>query len=275
MGYSVKRGSEGAVRVDAASEVEAARKYGARLGFNGQITVGPEPMTYRVQHRAYSDPLVLKVWSTRSVKAAPEGQAREALLSYIAGTGLYGGAAAEYPLFTSRRARHRPGGLGYTQTGRADLAVFAPDHTHGYEIKTQTDSLTRLPKQWPEYVAGFDRASFVLAPRHFDRAARILPETVGLLLLEGGTVKPQRTARPGPRPDPIRYLLGLWRVELEGIASGYLDMKKTALKKADMFTLAYALSRQVEYGDLIKEVRVKRLGRKEGKREAWRLPSLS
>ena len=67
---------------------------------------------------------------------------------------------------------------------RADVAVIG-DLLYGFEIKTERDSLKRLPRQADAYTRVFDRCHVVVAPCHLDRAAEMLPPWWGVLVIEG------------------------------------------------------------------------------------------
>jgi hypothetical protein len=57
---------------------------------------------------------------------------------------------------------------------RADVAVIGGT-IDGFEIKTERDTLKRLPRQAEAYTRIFDRCHAVLAHRHVDKAMEMLP----------------------------------------------------------------------------------------------------
>src|SRR5207302_5381333 len=61
----------------------------------------------------------------------------------------------------------------YGGANRADYAALN-GVSHGYEIKSDRDTLTRLPQQLDAYSAGFERATLVSAPRHLSDAKKII-----------------------------------------------------------------------------------------------------
>jgi hypothetical protein len=65
---------------------------------------------------------------------------------------------------------------------KADL-VLINGETIAYEIKTELDSLDRLPSQLASYQAAFDRVYVVSHEKHLERIAERLPSEVGLLCL--------------------------------------------------------------------------------------------
>jgi hypothetical protein len=73
--------------------------------------------------------------------------------------------------------------LPLLRTGRADVA-YVNGVMAGYEIKSEGDTLSRLPLQIPMYEAVFDYCSIVVAPVHLKRARAALPRSWGILLAD-------------------------------------------------------------------------------------------
>jgi hypothetical protein len=98
---------------------------------------------------------------------------------------------------------------------RADLAVIGT-HIDGFEIKTERDTLRRLPRQASAYARLFDRCIAVVAARHHDAAAELLPAWWGLTTVSVNgcvTFVDVRPARPNPAVDPETLVRLLWRDE--------------------------------------------------------------
>lgn len=71
--------------------------------------------------------------------------------------------------------------LGICQgSARVDVAVVN-EILHGYEIKSDADSLRRLPLQAETYSRVFDRMTLVVGSRHFTQARKIIPCWWGLV----------------------------------------------------------------------------------------------
>lgn len=98
---------------------------------------------------------------------------------------------------------------------RADV-VTVGDSLDGYEIKSDGDTLARLPAQAEAYSAVFDRCTLVCAPKHLPGGRRMVPAWWGLVVADGG-LEPVRPALPNPsiRPDVLAQLL--WRAEAAAI----------------------------------------------------------
>ncbi len=121
----------------------------------------------------------------------------------------------------------RPGALVVDElslgpSARADV-VFLDSLITGYEIKSDLDSLARLPRQRLAYEAVCDRVWLVTTARHLDSAARLLPDWWGLALASasasGVELRIERTARAHGQQDSRALARLLWRRELAEICA--------------------------------------------------------
>ncbi len=96
---------------------------------------------------------------------------------------------------------------------RVDLSVVN-GLLHGYEIKSDRDSLRRLNGQIELYGKVFDRATLVVGVRHLAEALDSVPEWWGVLLArrsaKGLQLKTMRAARSNPKKDPRALVELLW-----------------------------------------------------------------
>ena len=100
---------------------------------------------------------------------------------------------------------------------RADLALIGRELC-GYEIKTERDTLRRLPRQAAAYGRVFDRCTVVTAPRHTKAAVGLLPEWWGVVevSVNGHVAFEQiRPARQNSDLDPETLVRLLWRSEVQ------------------------------------------------------------
>lgn len=102
-------------------------------------------------------------------------------------------------------------------SARIDVAVVN-GLLHGYEIKTERDSLRRLPNQLRAYNEVFDRATLVVGTRHLVRAEAMLPDWWGIQRIricakDRVGFELIRTALPNPELDPLSVTKLLWREE--------------------------------------------------------------
>lgn len=137
----------------------------------------------------------------------------------------------------------------YWGEARVDVADIGPGHIEGWEIKSDHDSLGRLPSQVSIYVGVFDRMVLVTGDRYLGLAPTLVPSWWGL---SRATPTGLETVRaPLRNPDQRAYPLAslLWRDELLGVlAAAGLDKGHRSKAKP---TLCYLL------GDLLPLPRVR------------------
>lgn len=96
---------------------------------------------------------------------------------------------------------------------RVDLSVVN-GLLHGYEIKSDRDSLRRLNNQVELYGKVFDRATLVVGERHLAEALDNVPVWWGILLAHRSAKKLQiktvRSPRSNPKKDPRALVELLW-----------------------------------------------------------------
>lgn len=96
---------------------------------------------------------------------------------------------------------------------RVDLALVGAD-LHGFEIKSERDSLARLASQAETYSRVLDRATLVVGERHLAEALLIVPSWWGILRVSHGYQGPEfsvyREAKPNPNLDPRSLVELLW-----------------------------------------------------------------
>lgn len=140
---------------------------------------------------------------------------------------------------------------------RIDMAVLN-GHMHGFEIKSDRDTLQRLPKQIEEYARVFDYLTLVTGPQYVDLVASRIPPWVGLASV--GTDKRSRQLLVEVRdplfnsntdPDALTRLL--WKQELILCHSHFATGVKTS--KLTHQQLAESLALILPHGTLRDEVR--------------------
>ena len=104
---------------------------------------------------------------------------------------------------------------------RIDIAVIN-GHIRGLEIKAEADTLDRLPHQIAGYGDVVDKASLIVAPRHFDAALKIIPDWWGVVVVDRGTYSGInfhriRSERVNRAVDPLILARLLWRPEAQAI----------------------------------------------------------
>lgn len=121
---------------------------------------------------------------------------------------------------------------------RVDVAVIN-GHLAGYELKSERDTLRRLPTQVAVYSRVLDRATLVVAERHLHHAQPLLPEWWGVMVASStptGVVLEDHTApaeNPGISADDVVQLL--WReevlaeLELRGLDAGVRSKSRAVM----------------------------------------------
>ena len=71
-------------------------------------------------------------------------------------------------------------------TARVDFAIVN-GVMHGYEIKSDRDTLKRLPEQIKEFSAVFDKMTLVVGKRYLYQAIHIVPEWWGIIVAKSDT----------------------------------------------------------------------------------------
>lgn len=126
-----------------------------------------------------------------------------------------------------KRARACPNTIVIDEFGvdhgacRVDIAVIN-GHIRGMEIKADADVLDRLPGQIQAYGTVVDRATLIAAPRHIERALRMLPDWWGMIVADrhaSGKIgfRTVRAERANRKVDPLTLARLLWRPEAAAI----------------------------------------------------------
>lgn len=99
---------------------------------------------------------------------------------------------------------------------RIDIAVVN-GLLHGYEIKSEQDTLTRLPQQIDHYGRVFDKVTLVVGERHLSAASDEVPSWWGISVVrtkdQGHRVIKVRGGKMNPKVDPYHLAQLLWRDE--------------------------------------------------------------
>ena len=131
--------------------------------------------------------------------------------------------------------------LGLCQgLARVDVAVINGT-VHGYEIKSERDTLSRLPSQSDTYNRVFDYVTIVTSTAHVKKIADVVPKwwgiSVALPQLNDVKIVKNRLPRLNRRVDPFALAQLLWREEvLEelgalGLAAGMKSKPRMELWK--------------------------------------------
>jgi hypothetical protein len=99
---------------------------------------------------------------------------------------------------------------------RIDLAVVNGD-LHGFELKSDRDTLARLSEQADIYARVFDRVTLVVGERHARGAVEVVPDWWGIRVARaesrGLHFFDLKLAMNNPSLDPVSVAMLLWRDE--------------------------------------------------------------
>jgi hypothetical protein len=121
----------------------------------------------------------------------------------------------------------------FANRARIDIAVIN-GHLLGYEIKSDRDTIGRLPDQVAVYGQIFDFTSVISGPKHINKLIDFLPHYCGLVLSEphNGEIKLTMVVEPSYSTDLSAFHIAslLWHDEacslLKGIGLGKGVRKK-------------------------------------------------
>lgn len=123
---------------------------------------------------------------------------------------------------------------------RVDVAVVN-GLIHGFEIKSDRDTLLRLPQQVALYGSVLDRVTLVVGSRHLEAAREIVPSWWGVEKVElkedQVVFDSLRWPAPNPKIDPLSVAKLLWREEALSLlkerdaARGYLSKTRLSIYK--------------------------------------------
>jgi hypothetical protein len=139
-------------------------------------------------------------------------------------------------------------------TVRVDIAVVN-GRLHGYEIKSDADTLERLPAQVEGYGRVLDRVTLVVGSRHASAASRLVPDWWGVCVAQedaSGTIAFRTARRERTNPDLNLEAVAslLWRdealalLQARGRARGLVSKPRRDLYRALVATLAPTVLRR-------------------------------
>lgn len=140
---------------------------------------------------------------------------------------------------------------------RVDVAVLN-GAMHGFEIKSDRDTLERLPAQERIYSAALDRVTLVIGKAHACTALELVPDWWGIKVVSSGRrgavhFLEQRRPRQNPRIDPVAVASLLWRRELEDLLEQFGGAR--GLRSKPRHRLAQELATRLSLKALREQVR--------------------
>lgn len=129
---------------------------------------------------------------------------------------------------------------------RVDVAVVN-GIMHGYEIKSDLDTLYRLPRQLEYYNRAFERMTIVVSRKYLDEVKEIVPDWWGIKTISRDKKRliNIRKGRKVCHQDPSLIIKLLWKKELEGLVD-FLGLPKD-LKKVRKKQLLKILMEEADF----------------------------
>jgi len=139
---------------------------------------------------------------------------------------------------------------------RIDIAVIN-GVIHGYEIKSEQDTLNRLPNQINYFNKSLEKISVVTNNSHLKQIRKQIPQWWGLLVIKNdgknNTVTELRKAKNNPLLDSLSLLQVLWKEELIALIDKYrVKVSRHSNKKKLRESIADSLGNSI----LSQEVRL-------------------
>jgi len=155
---------------------------------------------------------------------------------------------------------------------RADI-VTVNGLLHGYEIKSDADTLSRLSKQAEAYNRVFDKMTLVVGEKHILNAIEIVPDWWGIILAKGSNegavvLSTIRKARKNPSQDKLSVSRLLWKNEALAALEKINKAKGMRSKRREI--IYEKLSESLSLRDLLEIVKEEILVN----REDWRSDQL-
>ncbi|WP_144946208.1 sce7726 family protein [Pseudomonas oryzihabitans] len=141
---------------------------------------------------------------------------------------------------------------------RVDVAVVN-NSIHGYELKSDSDNLDRLPFQIATYSRSLDKATLVVAEKHLKKSVDLLPDWWGIKVVTTGSrgavnISTVRPVSYNSSISPFHLAHLLWRPEVEDIlrAKG-LPEKLLRTNKAGLYKLLVETSKLSELRKYVRD----------------------
>lgn len=150
---------------------------------------------------------------------------------------------------------------------RIDLAVVGDARLIGWEIKTRTDRLARLPRQQQVYSKVFDRMWLAADERHIERALAVIPNWWGVVRVDDRDgechLTQLRASRLNRDVDLYSLVRLLWRDEVlsELVALDLAEGRTRTPKRELWVALANAAPRHISASRLRGRVRARLMAR--------------
>ena len=103
-------------------------------------------------------------------------------------------------------------------TRRVDLAVVKSNRLYAYEIKSEADTLVRLPGQIESYLEYFDKVTVISARKHIKKILEMAPQNVEVWEIHSEKLNIIRRGKTNIVTDKLKFLELMTVVDLIKIA---------------------------------------------------------
>lgn len=148
--------------------------------------------------------------------------------------------------------------LGICQgESRIDIAVINGEF-QGYEIKSEYDTLNRLPGQVELFNKVFDRITLVTAENHYSKAFKIIPDWWGIMVAEqysnGVFLKSIRKARKNKNTEAFHIAQLLWKDEVISVIKEIIPNAKLSNKnRYDLWNILVSITSKNELNTIVRD----------------------
>lgn len=130
--------------------------------------------------------------------------------------------------------------LGLCQgDARIDIAIVN-GHLHGFEIKSESDTLERLPSQIKIYSRVMDKVTIVTGENHVEKVSNLVPDWWGIKVVihnkNSFNFKSIKRPKQNKNVDPFALVQLLWKEEALGILEHFaLDKGVRSKSRVEMW----------------------------------------
>lgn len=141
---------------------------------------------------------------------------------------------------------------------RVDIAVVN-GFLHGYELKSDSDTLDRLPAQVEAYSHAMDRATLVVGEQHLSSVEKLLPAWWGIKVAAVGKrggilIQTHRQVGMNPSVSAFHVAHLLWRPEVTKILQARgVDRKRLRGNRRELYRIAADTIPLSELRQLVRE----------------------
>ncbi|MBB5058696.1 hypothetical protein HDF16_003410 [Granulicella aggregans] len=140
---------------------------------------------------------------------------------------------------------------------RIDIAVINGS-VHGYELKSERDTLDRLPAQLGAYSQALEFVTVVAAKKHLAELKTIIPPWWGIWVASQKgqvmTLTNKRAARPNPQLSALALAQFLWRDEvLQFLVERRMDSGLKSKSRQQLWDKLAANATLEELSDLVRK----------------------